>query len=41
MTGSLGPDKHDAGNYVFLAQFTTEAGEYLPVDGEEPIEAPA
>lgn len=41
VTGSLGPDKHDAGNYVFLAQFTTEAGEYLPVDGEEPIEAPA
>jgi hypothetical protein len=25
----------------FLAQFTTEAGEYLPVDDEEPIEAPA
>jgi len=41
VTGSLGPDKHDAGNYVFLAQFTTEAGEYLPVDDEEPIEAPA
>ena len=41
VTGALGPDKHDAGNDVFLAQFTTEAGEYLPVDDEEPIEAPA
>ena len=39
--GSLGPDKHDAGDYVFLARFTTEAGEYLPVNDEEPIEAPA
>ncbi|HEY5696542.1 MAG TPA: ABC transporter substrate-binding protein [Acidimicrobiales bacterium] len=39
--GTIGPDKHDAGDAVFLAQFTTEAGEYLPVDDEEPIEAPA
>jgi hypothetical protein len=39
--GTIGPDKHDAGDAVFLAQFTIEAGEYLPVNDEEPIEAPA
>jgi ABC-type branched-subunit amino acid transport system substrate-binding protein len=39
--GTIGPDKHDAGDFVFLAQFTTEAGEYLPADDEEPFEAPA
>jgi ABC-type branched-subunit amino acid transport system substrate-binding protein len=32
--GSLGPDKHDAGDYVFMADYSAEAGEFVRREGE-------
>jgi len=32
--GSLGPEKHDAGDYVFLADFDAGAGEFVRREGE-------
>ncbi len=36
--GSLGPDKHDAGDYVFLSQYSASTETFEPTDDEEPIE---
>ena len=32
--GTLSADKHDAGNYLFLADYSAEAGEFVQRDGE-------
>ena len=32
--GSLSPDKHDAGDLLFLADYSAEAGEFVERDGE-------
>ena len=36
--GSLGPDKHDAGDYVFLSRYSAATETFEPTDDEEPIE---
>jgi hypothetical protein len=36
--GSLGPDKHDAGDVVFLSRYTATSGVFEPVDDEAPID---
>ena len=36
--GSLGPGKHDAGDYVFLSRYSAETESWAPVDGATPIE---
>jgi ABC-type branched-subunit amino acid transport system substrate-binding protein len=35
--GSLGPDKHDAGDYVFLSRYSASTETFEPTDTEEPI----
>ena len=35
--GTLSPDKHDAGDHLFLADYRAEAGEFVQRDGE-PVE---
>jgi ABC-type branched-subunit amino acid transport system substrate-binding protein len=35
--GSLGPDKHDAGDYVFLSRYSAGTETFEPTDAEEPI----
>ena len=35
--GTLSADKHDAGDYLFLADYRAEAGEFVQRDGE-PVE---
>lgn len=35
--GSLGPDKHDAGDFVFLSRYDAAREEFVPVDGATPI----
>lgn len=32
--GTLGPDKHDAGDYLFLADYDADAGEFVDREGE-------
>jgi len=32
--GSLSADKHDAGDHLFVADYRTDAGEFVPRDGE-------
>ncbi|MGH8977056.1 MAG: ABC transporter substrate-binding protein [Acidimicrobiia bacterium] len=36
--GSLGPDKHDAGDYVFLSRYSASTETFEPTDDEAPIE---
>jgi ABC-type branched-subunit amino acid transport system substrate-binding protein len=36
--GTLGPDKHDAGDYVFLSQYSASTETFEPTDDEAPIE---
>jgi ABC-type branched-subunit amino acid transport system substrate-binding protein len=35
-TGSFGPDKHDAGNHVFVSQYHASSGKFQPVGGGRP-----
>jgi ABC-type branched-subunit amino acid transport system substrate-binding protein len=35
--GSLGPDKHDAGDYVFLSRYSASSETFEPTDAQEPI----
>jgi ABC-type branched-subunit amino acid transport system substrate-binding protein len=36
--GSLAADKHDAGDFVFVSQYSAASETFEPVDGEAPIE---
>jgi ABC-type branched-subunit amino acid transport system substrate-binding protein len=38
--GSLGPGKHDAGDYVFVSRYDATLEEFVPYDGARPIEVP-
>lgn len=38
--GSLAPDKHDAGNALFLTRYDAGGSTFLPVDGGRPLEVP-
>ncbi len=38
--GTLGPDKHDAGDHLFLVEYDADAGEFIEQEGE-PVEIDA